>query len=199
MSVKKFQVLDVGSGKSIAATVFKDILEGHEYDLVTVDINPITNPTLVHDIRKPFPKEMLGRFDLILASHVMEHVERSQVRQTTQNLADTLAHMGELWIVVPSMEWCAERIMEGHIDASIWQCMFGGGEPDMPNYYYHHHGFTLTMLRGMMRHAGLVDRKAYQVPFSISFSHKEGEEYFSQAVADVCIGAKMDMPVETIG
>ena len=196
---KKLRILDVGSGKSTALKVFKDIIDqGYEYELVRVDINPSNEPDVVHDIRKPFPPELLGQFDLVLASHVLEHIERSIVTTTVKNIAETLAYMGELWIVVPSMEWCAEQIMAGNYEVAIWQCIYGGGEPNMPNYYYHHQGYVLPMLRILLVGAGLVERRAFQQPFSINFPKADGTIYTTHALQDIVVGARMKPPVEII-
>ena len=203
MNKKNLQVLDVGSGATgTASSVFKEIFEAgeYEYNIVRLDINPNDNPDVVHDIRKPFPTELLGKFDLVLASHVLEHVERQLAGQAFNNIVSALAHMGELWVVVPSIEWCAEEIMKGETHAGIWQCIFGGGEPDMPSTWYHHMGYSLLLLREMFRRERLVVRKAYQAPLILPFHDKRSEkDYTMQAVQNIVIGVRVEPPVDIVG
>lgn len=200
---KRLQILDIGSGPNggTALDVFAPILEqGYEYDLVKMDIVPDNNPDIVHDIRNPLPPELHGRFDLILASHVFEHVERHVALPAFRNMASALAKNGELWIVVPSLEWCAEQILNNKVTAAVWLCLYGGGEPNQPSYWYHNMGYTLTTLRQVFTICGLVVRKAYQVPFTLPFMQvgsDEKREYV--ALQNVVIGVKVDDPVDIVG
>lgn len=202
--MKKLQILDIGCGpKSIAVQVFEPIIteQGYEYELVTVDIDPENKPDYVHDIRKPFPPELLNRFDLILASHVLEHVERYAAIQTVKNIYEALAPGGELWAVVPSLEWCVDEIRKGTPNSAVWLIIYGGGEPDKPSYYYHNQGFTLPVLRDLLTLGGFVIRRAYQTPLPLHMkSGKDGTEIVYHARQDVVIAAKPgDAGVEIIG
>ena len=201
MENKVLQILDIGCGPDpIAAEVFKPIIEqGYEYELTTVDINDKNNPDYLHDIRKPFPDELLGKFDLVLASHVFEHIERHVALPTFQNMADTLAKDGELWVIVPSLEWCANEILKGRNNAAVWLCLYGGGEPNQPSVWYHNMGYTLGMLRDVFRSAGLVVRKAYQTPLTLPFKRADDEQIVIDAVQNVVIGVKLDDPVAVVG
>ena len=198
---KRLQILDIGCGPDpIAPLVFQPIIDqGYEYDLTTIDINPANNPTHVHDIRKPFPPELYGKFDLVLASHVFEHVERHVALPTFKNMADTLAKNGELWVVVPSLEWCANEIRNNRNTAAVWLCLYGGGEPNMPSTWYHNMGYTLPMLRDVFSSGGLVVRKAYQTPLMLPFKREDGAEHTFEALQNVVIGVKVDDPVAIIG
>lgn len=191
---KKLMVLDVGSGKSsLAETWFADVLEGKEYEIHRADIDPEVEPDLIWDIRQTPPDDRLGMYNLILASHVLEHVERSMVIQAVKNMAALLANHGELWIGVPSLEWCAAQIVKGKDSPAVQLCIFGGGEIDKPNFYYHHTGFTLMSLRQLLEAAGLVVRRAQQNPFAINMIY-DGEEYKYEGVQNTVCGVKNDPP-----
>lgn len=202
---KILRILDIGCGPDpIAPIVFQPILDqGFEYELTTIDINDKNKPDYVHDIRKPFPDELIGKFDLVLASHVFEHIERFVALPTFKNMADTLAKGGELWVIVPSLEWCADEIRHERNTAAVWLCLYGGGEPNQPSVWYHNMGYTLKMLRDMFRSAHLVVRKAYQTPLELPFTRKkeDGEEETTvfHALQNVVIGVKVDDPVDVIG
>jgi predicted SAM-dependent methyltransferase len=201
MDKQRLQILDIGCGPDpIAPIVFQPIIEqGYEYDLTTIDINPANNPNYVHDIRNPFPPELIGKFDLVLASHVFEHIERHVALPTFKNMADTLAKDGELWVVVPSLEWCADEIRNGRNTAAVWLCLYGGGEPNMPSTWYHNMGYTLMMLRDVFKSAGLIVRKAYQTPLLLPFKRADGAEHTFHALQNVVIGVKVDDPIVTVG
>ena len=199
---KALQILDIGSGPKggTAAEVFGPIIdEGYEYELVKVDIVPDNKPDVIHDIRTPFPEELLGRFDLVLASHVFEHVERHVALTTFKNMVATLAKGGELWVIVPSLEWCAQEILAHRNNAAVWLCLYGGGEPNQPSVWYHNMGYTLMMLRDVFRASGLVVRKAYQAPLMIPFTREDGESITIQAVQNIVMGVKVDDPVAVVG
>jgi SAM-dependent methyltransferase len=196
------RVLDIGCGKgSVAEFWFKDILGGRDYELVRLDIDPANKPDYVHDIRKPLPKELVGGFDLVMASHILEHVERGRVILAVQHMASALRHMGELYVITPSLEWCAGEILKGKLTAGVQACIYGGPEPDMANGYYHHTGFTLEWLRWLIENpGGLILRQARQTEFDIHMTAADGETRDYTGVQNVVIGAKyVDDPVEAIG
>ena len=195
------RILDVGCGKgSVVETAFEEMLRGRSYELVRLDIDPDNKPDYVHDIRQPLPEELVGQFDLVMASHVLEHVERSMVMLSVIHMASALHHMGELWLVVPSLEWCAGEILAGKLTAGVQACIYGGPEADKPNGYYHHTGFTVPWLRFLVENAGLILRKAYQNEFGIHMTAADGQTRDYTGVQNVVIGAKyVDDPVEAIG
>lgn len=179
------KVLDVGCGsESVAAIIFKD--EEH-LEVTRMDANKDLAPDVLHDITLEFPENLQAQFDVVYASHVLEHIDRVSVIPTLANLASGLKDYGELWVVVPSMEWAAQEILEQrdgvHIQGMIW-----GGQ-NTP-WDYHRCGFTLAALRQLFEINGLVVRKAYQSPFGIVMG---GREF--ACVQNVVIGARI--PTET--
>lgn len=201
MSEKKLQILDIGAGpKSVAVDVFQPVIDqGYEYELVTIDINPENNPTYVLDIREPLPPELVGRFDLVLASHVFEHIERHVAMIAFNNMASTLAKGGELWVAVPSLEWCADQVYNGQPNVAVYLCLYGGGTPNMPSTFYHNMAYTLPVLRDVFCKAGLVVRKAYQAPLELPFTSSTGEERLYHALQNIVIGVQPNDPVAVIG
>ena len=177
----KLNILDVGSGpESIAAIVFGE----DTGTVIRLDMDPDVHPDYVHDIIQPLPSELHDRFDVVYASHVLEHIPRMQVVEVVRNLAKALKDGGELWFVVPSLEWIAQEIYRGRYDPIVLGFIYGGQSDE---YDYHKCGFTLIGLRSLLKLAGLVERKAYQSIFTMTI----GEDEF-QAIQNVVIGMRHD-------
>lgn len=188
MTVK---ILDVGSGiGSVAEKVF-DFIQDKE--ITRLDADERVNPDIVHDITQPLPEEMRGQYDVVYISHVLEHVDRLKVIETFRNVIAAVRNLGEVWVVVPSMEWAANEIInrrEGiHVQANI----FGG---QLTPFDYHKCSFTLFSLRQMVELCGLIIRRAYQSPFVIQL---DGNRYNS--LQNVVVAARYDAlndPAEAI-
>lgn len=165
MSVK---ILDVGSGsESVAAQVF-DWIE--DKDITRLDIDPALSPDILHDITCPLPDELRGAYDIVFVSHVLEHIDRTHVIDTFRNVAGAVRNMGEVWILVPSLEWAAGEILARREGLGVQGAIFGGQANE---WDFHRTGFTLAALRQMVEICGLIIRKAYQSPFKIRFQEKE--------------------------
>jgi hypothetical protein len=176
------RILDVGSGKnSVAAQVFADV---KDKEIVRMDADEALNPDILHDITQELPEHLLGQFDIVYVSHVMEHIDRIRVIQTLVYLSKALKNLGEMWVIVPSMEWGAQEILAGRDGLHIQGLIFGGQNTP---WDYHRCGFTLSALRTLFDLIGLVVRKAYQSPFGIELG-----ENVVNCVQNVVIGARYD-------
>lgn len=173
------RILDVGCGKeSVAQLVF----QADDKKITRLDAFEENKPDVLHDITKPLPEELKGSYDIVYASHVLEHIDRESVHITIKNLVDALAPMGELWITVPSLEWAARELLANHDGVHVQLMIFGGQNNHLD---YHRCGFTLRSLRKMMELNDLIVRKAYQAPFQISYGDK-----FFDCVQNIVIGLK---------
>ncbi len=179
MSVK---ILDVGSGpESVAAQIFDSIAEK---EIVRLDTDPALNPDVIHDITQPFPEELRSQFDLVLAAHVFEHIERNRVVETFRNVISAVKNHGEVWIIVPSLEWAANEVINKRDGAHVQALLFGSQENE---YQLHKCAFTLASLRQMVELCGLIVRKAYQSQFTVFVN---GREF--QCIQNIVIGARYD-------
>lgn len=185
------RILDIGSGsESVAAQIFAEI---QDKEIVRLDADPDNNPDIVHDITQPLPEELRSQFDLVLAAHVMEHIDRDRVVDTFRNVISAVKNMGEVWILVPSLEWVSSEIINKRDGVHAQLSLFGGQKNP---WDFHRCGFTLASLRQMVEICGLIVRKAYQSPFVIWQADKE-----YSAIQNIVIGARYDAlndPAEAI-
>lgn len=180
MTVK---VLDIGSGPdSFARQVFTDIAD-KEITRLDADVN--ANPDILHDITQPLPEELRGQFDLVVAAHVLEHIPRQRVVETFRHVISGVKNHGEVWILVPSLEWAANEIINKRDGMHAQLAIFGGQKNE---FDFHHCGFTLASLRQMVEICGLVVRKAYQSPFTLIMGDTE-----QTSIQNVVIGARFDV------
>jgi hypothetical protein len=181
------RILDVGCGvgPESSATdpnaVFSDVTDK---EIVRLDANPDAHPDFIHDITQPLPEELRSAFDIVLCSHVMEHIRRPQVLDAFRNTISGVKNMGEVWFIVPSMEFAAGEILKHRDGASVQALIFGGQASDLDTHYC---GYTLQALRFMVELCGLVVRKAYQAPFSIEVDGKS-----HTCIQNIVVGARYD-------
>ena len=174
------KILDIGSGvASVASVVFDDI---QDKQIVRADVNPDLKPDVIFDITKSLPEELKGQFDIVYCSHMMEHIDRNKVFAAMDNLIAAAKDMGEIWVIVPSMEWAANEILRGRDGIHIQGHIFGGQSNE---WEYHRSGFTLSALRFLFESRKILVRKAYQAPFTLGYENRE-----FQCVQNVVIGLK---------
>ena len=182
---RKVTLLDVGSGPEGNAGFFFP-----NATIFRLDADEEFNADYVHDIREPFPKETMGRFDIAFCSHILEHVERAVSLQVIKNLKATLKDGGELWIIVPSLEWCGKELLKDKPSPIVLAAIYGSQET---KWQYHHTGYTLHLLRQLVEKAGLVARSAYQGPFTVTLN---GTEY--EALQNFMVSMRHDATDHTI-
>lgn len=172
---KKLRALDVGCGtKSQASLAFPDI------EVVRLDIDEEVDAEYHLDIREPLP--FGEEFDIVVASHVLEHIEHSRMLETIKNLRNVLKEDGEMYIISPSMEWAAGELLS-HKPSSVTMWAIYGSQANQ--YDYHKCGFTLMWIRDLIALAGMIPRKATQSEFPID---RDGKTY--KCVQNVAIAMR---------
>jgi len=183
------KILDVGSSslEDTAADIEGVFgLAGEELEITRLDVRKNVKPDIVHDITRPLPKQYHGAFDIVVASHVMEHIPRLKVLDTFQNIAECLRIGGEMYVIVPSMEWVAAEIYYGRVTAVVQSSLFGGQNH---RHDYHKVGYTLEWLRFIMENVlQMVIRRAYQAPFTILI-----DDEAHQALQNIVIAMKVEI------
>jgi len=161
------RVLDLGSGRSGTAEVLWP-----EAEVVRVDADRGVEPDVVADVRA-LPEE-IGRFDVILASHVLEHLARDEVAGTLAHWAEFLEPGGTLHVLVPDLVWAAEQIVRtGRVSSAVMAHIYGSQAGE---WQVHQVGFTVGLLRAAMRVVGLQVQVARTGPYEIVQTRMDGEE-----------------------
>lgn len=166
------RTLEVGPGTASDGICRPADIWGECGEVETLDGEAANKPTYTHDLRQKLPDELRGRYDYVLASHVLEHIDRGHLGQAIDNLVDALQPGGQLCILVPSLEWAAERIVRGEDNMAV-QGMLWGGQRDGNAWDVHYCGFTLKALVMICRMRGLDIVMAGQMPFAITSNGKE--------------------------
>jgi SAM-dependent methyltransferase len=168
---------------------FADIVDK---EIVSCDIDPDNNPDIIQDIREPFPAEHHGAFDIILCSHVLEHIEYNKIVFAMFHMLKCLKIGGQIMLVVPSLEWACKRVLDGYIDPAVYGILYGcqGDEHD-----YHKSGFTLEALHSIGDEFGLESREEISCEFGVRYKAlmTDGSEVDEviQCEQNVYIGRKL--------
>ncbi len=165
VDTRKVALLDVGSGSEETAEFFFP-----EATIIRLDADEEFNPDYVHDIREPFPEETHGRFDVVFLSHVLEHIDRTKVYDTMTYLKSALKDGGELWIIVPALEWVGQELRKDRPSPVTLAALYGSQTNE---WQFHKSGYTLYHLRQLIEKVGMIPRQAYQGPFTVTMNKKD--------------------------
>ena len=133
--------LDIGAGSRPVS------IEG--YDVQTLDIRPEVKPTYIGNIDKiPVPD---ATFDLLFASHLIEHVKRGQIHQVMKEWRRILRDGGTLQLIVPDLEIACMEILSTMTTSDTWDIVYGAQDHD---YNVHYCGFTWQSLEALIKRYG---------------------------------------------
>jgi predicted SAM-dependent methyltransferase len=157
-------ILDVGAGKdSVARQMW-----GAEKNvtITTLDIRKDVGADVVGDISAALPASLMGKFDIVLAHHVLEHVQLAATPRAIANMAMALKPGGKLHLYVPSLEWAAGQILDEEKPSEVLLYHLYGSQENPA--MFHKSGFTIPLLRPLLEKAGLAVRQARIEPYEIS-------------------------------
>jgi predicted SAM-dependent methyltransferase len=120
----------------------------------------------------------------VLVAHVLEHLDREDVAKSFGYMTKALVNQGEIWVLVPSMEWAAAEILAQRHTIGVEAHIFGRQDNI---WAYHRSGYTLKQLRILFENEGLLVKKAFQAPYAIEF-----ERLAYHAIQNIVIGARYD-------
>ena len=181
--MKKF--LHVGPGgkdKSQSSHVYK--LD--EWEEVRLDVNKDTSP---HILGSMTDLSMIkdGDFRGICSSHNLEHIFAHEVEKTLLGFERILDSEGELFIEVPDLMVCAEAIIKGNFNKTLYESPAGPITPmDMiyghtkhiaagNHYMAHKIGFTADILLATLKACGFKSVVVLRSDYSLHCLAKKGE------------------------
>jgi SAM-dependent methyltransferase len=139
-------VLEIGPGKKPQAHLI--FPKAH---ITTLDIDT-TVPADIHADARHLPDSLHGQFDVVFASHVLEHFPAHETLEVLKEWVKALRPMGQLHVIVPSLEWAAEEILSEQPSPALIGHLYSDSTTP---WNVHRTGFTLPMLRHYVRAAGL--------------------------------------------
>lgn len=118
-----------------------------------------------------FPKQ---HFDMVIASKVLEKMPLEKILPCVAEWTKILKPGGELTILVPNIAWAACAILAGDMDRwpAIMVTLYGTQET---NEEFHHCGFTVQLLRGLIEQMGFKIKEATTIPKLFRCGEEEEE------------------------
>lgn len=141
-------VLEIGANQKPQAQ-FVEQWKGAK--VLTLDVDEKQNPDIVADAAS-MPEELSGRFDGLMASHVLEHFSYWKTDEVLSGWIRCLKDGGELHILVPSLEWAAREVLSENPSPATYAQLFAG---QVNQWDVHLTGFTMRKLRQLMQRNGI--------------------------------------------
>lgn len=157
--------LEIGANvKPQAHIIFPDAV------IETLDVDAQFNPTYLADAGN-MPEELHGKFDAIVASHVLEHFSYWKEQDILKGWIRCLKPDGELHIIVPSAEWAAREVLSEQPSPALHGHMLAG---QVNGWDVHLNIFTMRKLRSLFERVGLT---VFRARTGIYHLHYNGKEY----------------------
>lgn len=153
------KVLNIGC-KEGANDPYKVI--GEDIELFHMDIDENNEPDYLHDITTPVSEDLIGAFDVVFASHLIEHLPRYGLTQAMNNIIDMTKDL--IYIYVPRLEWICQQILMGNESMAIQAALFGGQANE---WDFHRTGYSINALKTIAGAWGLKVVQAGYSPFGI--------------------------------
>lgn len=89
LDIDPFKILDIGIGNRVVY----DILKLLDYNVEGLDIDKELNPDYVMDVRSEELLKFKGKFDLVIASQMFEHIPYNDFLRVIKNLSEITKHL----------------------------------------------------------------------------------------------------------
>lgn len=155
-----YQAIDVGCEKGL---IIEEYIREYlpmwmgDYKVTRLDIDPENKPDILHDILQPVPPELVGKYDYVQFTHVLEHISWRLSVPVFKNVASLVKPGGWFLFAVPSIEFAAREIIRGNFHAGILGLIYGGQDDE---YAYHKSGYTRPAVEMLIE---LIGFKTYSI------------------------------------
>jgi len=149
------KAIDLGAGSDINAEPERRQWPGYKTE--TLDIRPGPMVDYVQDLRK---LNLLDKsYDLVASRHTLEHIARWEQEKVWSEMFRILKPDGLLEIIVPNIEWAAQKIAMGDCDLHVMNVLYGSQEVSgyARQYNTHFFGYTPQILQALAEGAGFTD------------------------------------------
>jgi len=171
-----YKAIDVGCEQGhVVEAYIEQFHPGWKNDIVItrLDIDPLSKPDVLHDIRVPMPEELVGQFDFVNFTHVLEHMPWRIAVPVFKNVAQLTKPGGSFLVCVPSLEYACHQVIRGQYDKGAVAMIYGGQDDE---YAFHLSGYTRVAL----------DKLAREIKFQIVS--------FQETMIGIVIDGSMDHP-----
>jgi SAM-dependent methyltransferase len=137
-----YKAIDVGCEQG---HVIESYLDQYQPDwkgnveITRLDIDPLSKPDVLHDIRVPMPAELVGQFDWVSLTHVLEHMPWRIAVPIFKNVAQLTKPGGFFLCCVPSLEYACHEVIRKQFDKGVLAMIYGGQDDE---YAFHLSGYT---------------------------------------------------------
>jgi len=120
----------------------------NDIEITRLDIDPLSKPDILQDIRKPMPPEIAGKYDFVSFTHVLEHMPWRIAVPVFKNVAQLTKPGGFFLTCVPSMEYACREVVRGKYDKGVVAMIYGGQDDE---YAFHLSGYTRPALENLAK------------------------------------------------
>lgn len=150
------KLLKVKDGQKLILEIGANIkpMAKHTYPddkVLILDVDENLKPDILADA-SDMPPELYGKFDVLLASHVLEHFSYWKTEEVLRGWIKCLKPNGELHIIVPSWEWGCREVLSENPSPAVYGHFFAG---QMTQWDNHLTMFTMRKLRQLFDKCGV--------------------------------------------
>jgi SAM-dependent methyltransferase len=151
----QYKAIDIGCGKNSTVLPYVSVYLPDwvgQVDVVRLDGNKKYKPDVLHNITKPMPERLKGKFDFAYMGHVLEHIPFRLAPAVAREVASLVKEGGYFLISVPSLEWACKEVIRGNFNIGVLMTIYGGQDD---KWLYHYCGFTRPALTKLAKDIGM--------------------------------------------